>query len=119
MTIIPIFCFIVYKESFIFIPEKIIPMKKNILFIVAISGLVLVLASCGTMRQSTAFSERKYYNFPHHNPVVVFDNKKNTTHNDIAVVDTKQQKQVVLNETGLQVLNAPEPVTVSRKAKKS
>lgn len=96
-------------------------MKKNILSIIAVSSLALMLTSCGSMKQNTAFSERKYYNFPHHNPVVVFDNKKNPTHNDVAAINTKQPKQIIVNEqNGLQVVNvAPVTTSAARKTSKS
>jgi hypothetical protein len=76
--------------------HKLIPMKRNTISLIAASVLCLFLASCSSVRQSTAFSERKYFNFKHHNPVVVFDKKKNETHQDIASLPVAQQKQVVL-----------------------
>ena len=54
----------------------------------------MLLASCSSVRQSTAFSERKYFNFKHHNPVVVFDRKRNNTHANIASLPVAEQKQV-------------------------
>lgn len=63
-------------------------MKKNTLQLIAgLSLLSIVFTSCSTMKQSTAFSDRKYYNYRHHDPVVVL-NKPETkrTHNTPAPV---------------------------------
>ncbi len=93
-------------------------MNKNTLSIIAVSGLAIVFASCGSMKQGTAFSERKYFNFPHHNPVVVFDTKKNAEHGNIAVLPVKEQKQVtglsVSKEGSIKTVIAPNQVKIAK-----
>jgi uncharacterized membrane protein YqaE (UPF0057 family) len=52
-------------------------MKKNILFnLAALSVGAMLFASCSTSKQ-TAFSKAKYYNFGHHDPVVVINQTPN------------------------------------------
>ena len=52
-------------------------MKRYIFSLIAgLFFICLLIASCTSTRQNTAFSERKYYNFKHHNPIVVIHTSK-------------------------------------------
>ena len=71
-------------------------MKKITLpFIVCLCGIAIMLSSCGTMQQSTAFSKRKYYNFRHHDPVVAF----NAEHKKCAGENTPAPSKAATNHT--------------------
>jgi len=66
-------------------------MKRNILFnLAALLVGAMLFASCSTSKQ-TAFSKAKYFNFGHHDPVIVFNETPNKYDKKVADKPTQSR----------------------------